>query len=121
MLIALAHSMLLGSGNVEIFSRSDFREVGQVIEDAQRAEQVGGSMERINAELEALAAVRDAEFERFKNVDDLVGATLADYKQTMDPLWQARREAQAVYIDEVFAMRKNLSRDEWGRMFGADR
>ena len=120
MLIALTLSMLLGSGSLELFGRSDFREVGRVIEDAQRAEQVRGSMERINAELEGLAAVRDAEFERFKNVDDLVGATLADYKQVLDPLWQARREAQAVYIDEVFAMRKTMSRDEWGRMFGAD-
>jgi hypothetical protein len=102
MITAMVLMMIFGGSTPEIFVRDDFRAVSQVIEEEQRAAAVTQSMENINSKLERVMNQREAVFESLSNVDDLVGAEQAEYEAIIGPLWNLRREADALYIDEVF-------------------
>jgi hypothetical protein len=119
MITAMVLMMIFGGSTPEIFVRDDFRAVSQVIEEEQRAAAVTQSMENINSKLERVMNQREAVFESLSNVDDLVGAEQAEYEAIIGPLWNLRREADALYIDEVFEMRSNMTREEWGQTFGS--
>lgn len=121
MLIAMFLMMLFGGSTPEIFVRDDFRAVSRVVEGEQRTAAVTESMERINAKLERVISEREAVFEALSNVDDLVGAKQADYEAILEPLWKLRREANALYIDQVFEMRDQMTRDEWADVFAGPR
>ena len=119
MLTMMFLMMLFGSPVPEIFVRDDFRAVTRTIDDEQRAAAVTRSMESVNANVERLFGEREVVFEFLANVDDLVGAKQADYEAVLDPLWEKRRETNALYIDQVFEMRSNMTREEWAEAFGA--
>ena len=119
MITALILMMIFGGSTPEIFVRDDFRAISRVIEEEQRAAAVTQSMENINAKLERVMNQREAGFESLSNVDDLVGAEQAEYEAIFEPLWNLRREADDLYIDEVFEMRSNMTREEWGQTFGS--
>lgn len=119
MITALILMMIFGGSTPEIFVRDDFRAISRVIEEEQRAAAVTQSMQSINAKLERIMSKREAVFESLSNVDDLVGAEQAEYEAILEPLWNLRREADALYIDEVFEMRNNMTREEWDQTFGS--
>jgi hypothetical protein len=118
MLTALFLMWLLGGSTPEAFVRDDFRAVSRVVAEPARAAATTKSMERVNAELERNFALRVEILEQFIQLDDRVGATRGEYEGALAPLWTARREAQMIYVGEVFTMRDNMTREEWDQVFG---
>lgn len=110
---------LFGGTNPEIFDRDDFRAVGRVVVEEQRAEAVAALMEQANADLDYVMSVRNGVFARFDQVDDLVGSELADYEASFEPLWSSRGRVRSSYIDTVFAMREQMTHEEWDQAFGS--
>ena len=117
MLTAMFLMWLFGGANPEIFDRDDFRAVGRVVAEEQRAAAVTGLMEQANADLDYVLSVRNGVFARFNEVDDLVESERADYEAIFEPLWSTRRNAHASYLDTVFGMREQMTREEWHQAF----
>ena len=117
MLTAMFLMWLFGGTNPEIFDRDDFRAVDRVVAEQQRAQAVTGLMERANADLDYVMSARSRVFSRFDQVDDLVGSERADYEAIFEPLWSSRRNVRSSYIDTVFAMREQMTREEWEQAF----
>ena len=118
MITALVLMHLFGGGSVEFFSRSDFRTVGRTIEEPARAEAATQAMERINERLASLMQQRKEFFERLEEINIKVDAPEDAYDRVLDELWQGRSEARQKYVEEVFIMRENMTRDEWDTAFG---
>ena len=118
MITALILMHLFGGGALEVFSRSDFRTVKQTIEEPARAEQAARGVESMNARLESLVQQRDAFFDQLVEINKGVDAPEDAYDDVLDDLWQARIEVHAKYIEEVFILRDNITRDEWATAFG---
>ena len=119
MLTAMFLMWLFGGTSLEIFDRDDFRAVERAVVEEQRAEAVTGLMEQANADLDYVMTVRNGVFARFDQVDDLVGSERADYDAIFEPLWSSRRNVRSSYIDTVFAMREQMTREEWEQAFGS--
>ncbi len=107
-----------GVGSIEIFSRSDFRTVGRSIEEPARAEAATQAMERVNEVVASLLKQRDQSFRLLSEINTKVDSPDDAYDKVFDELWQARREARSRFVEEVFIMRKNMTRDEWDTAFG---
>ena len=120
MLTAMFLMWLFGGSTPEIFDRDDFRAVERVVVEEQRAEAVTGLMEQANADLDYVMSVRNGVLARFDRVDDLVGSELADYEAIFEPLWSSRGRVRSSYIDTVFAIREQMTREEWEQAFGSD-
>ncbi len=119
MLTILLLTMLFGGGSAaEVFTRSDFRMVERAIYVPERAEAASQSMQRINENLDTLLQFRTESFEQLSALDDSVTAPAAEYERIFDRLWEARRNAQSNYIDEVFILRETMTREEWDATFG---
>lgn len=118
MITALILMHLFGGGAPEIFSRSDFRTVRQTIEEPARAAEAARVMESMNARLESLVQQREAIVDQLVEINKGVDAPEDAYDDVLDDLWQARREAHVKYIEEVFILRDNITRDEWATAFG---
>jgi hypothetical protein len=110
--------MLFGGGSAEVFTRSDFRMVQRAIDVPERAEAASESMQRMNENLDTLLQFRTESFEQLSELDDSVTAPAAEYERIFDGLWEARRNAQSNYIEEVFVLRESMTREEWDATFG---
>ncbi len=117
MLTIIILTMLFGGGSIEIFSEADFRAVENTIEEPARAELATESMERVNAKLDALEEQRTAYFDALSEINARVDAPADEYEVVIDHLWDARRGALDTYLDEVFVLRDNMTRDEWNAAF----
>jgi len=117
MLTIIILTMLFGGGSVEIFSGADIRAVESTVQEPLRAETAIASMERVNAKLEALGQQRDAYFETLSEINQRVDAPIDAYDVIIERLWVARRDALDTYVDEVFVLRDNMTRDEWEKAF----
>ncbi len=118
MITALILMHLFAGGSLEVFSRSDFRVVGRTIEEPARAEAVAQAMERMNERLVSLFAQRRLSFEQLSEIDHEVDSAEGSYDKILNQLWQARSEARQKYVEYVFIMRENMTRDEWKTAFG---
>ena len=118
MITALIIMHFFGGGNLEIFSSSDFRTVRRTIEEPQRVEVVTQTMERMNEHLESLAQRRQQVFEQLADINTKIDSPEDTYDKALDELWQARREMHPKYIEDVFILRENITRDEWQAAFG---
>jgi len=107
-----------GGESIEIFSRSDFRTVERSIEEPARAEAATQAMERVNEVVASVLKQRDQSFRLLSEINTKVDSPDDAYDKVIDELWQARREARSRFIEEVFIMRKNMTRDEWDTAFG---
>jgi len=110
-------TMLFGGGSVEIFSRADIRAVESTVQEPLRAEAAIASMERVNEKLDALGEQRDAFFDTLSEINQSVDAPADEYDAVIERLWDARRDALDTYVDEVFVVRDNMTRDEWNDVF----
>jgi len=117
MLTIIILTMLFGGGSIEIFSSGDFRAVENAVEEQARAEAATQSMERVNAELEALVQKRIEYFEALSVINERVDASAAEYDEIIDGLWDVRRSAVDTYLDEVFVLRETMTREEWYDVF----
>ena len=118
MLTALILMVLFGGGSAEIFSRSDFRMVEATIEETARAEVAVEAMERINDHLDSVVQQRREIFEQLDDMDIQTDTSADDYNEVLDQLWGARAEARSKYVEDVFVLRDNITRDEWHTVFG---
>ena len=118
MITALILLHLFGGGEAEIFSRSDIRMVGRNIEDVERTAVVTQAMERMNERFTSILEIRGKSFEQLSEIDHNVKAREGTYDKVFDELWQARAEARQKYIEDIFIMRENMTRDEWNASFG---
>lgn len=116
--LVLMHFFGGGGGSIEIFSRSDFRTVGRSIEEPARAEAATQAMERVNEVVASVLKQRDQSFRLLSEINTKVDSPDDAYDKVFDELWQARREARSRFVEEVFIMRKNMTRDEWDTAFG---
>jgi len=116
--LILMHLFGGGGGSIEIFSRSDFRTIGRSIEEPARAEAATQAMERVNEVVASLLKQRDQSFRLLSEINTKVDSPDDAYDKVIDELWQARREARSRFVEEVFIMRKNMTRDEWDTAFG---
>ena len=117
MLTIIILTMLFGGGSIEIFSEADFRAVENTIEEPARAELATESMERVNAKLDALEEQRTAYFDALSEINARVDAPADEYEVVIDRLWDARRGALDTYVEEVFVLRDNMTREEWNAAF----
>ena len=117
MLTIIILTMLFGGGSVEIFSRADFRTLENIIEEPERVEVARQSMERVNARLEALEEQRATYFETLTEINARIDAPADEYDAVIEHLWDARRDALDIYVDEVFVLRETMTRDEWNAAF----
>jgi len=118
MITALLIMHFFGGGNVEIFSRSDFRTVERTIEEPARAEAATQAMERINERMVSVSQNREDLFAQLVGIDNKVDSPEDAYDKVFDELWQFRREAREEHVTDVFTMRANMTRDEWETAFG---
>ena len=118
MITALIIWHLFGGGAAEIFSSSDFRVVGRTIDDVERTEAVTQVMESMNERSTSILEMRAKSFEQLSEIDHGVDAREGAYDKIFDEMWQARAEARQEYIEDVFTMRDNMTRDEWNAAFG---
>ena len=118
MITALIIMHFFGGGTPEFFSRSDFRTVDRTIEEPQRAEAATEAMERMNELLESIVEKRKEAGEQLRDIDHSVTSPEGTYDVVLEQLWQARREARAKYIEDVFVLREIITRDEWEAAFG---
>lgn len=118
MITALIIMHFFGGGSIEVFSRSDFKTVDRTIADVERAEAVTQAMERMNERLLELFEIRSEQIEELSDIDHEVNSRESAYDKILDELWKARAEARQKYIDDVFVMRENMTRDEWAAAFG---
>ncbi len=118
MITALVLLHLFGGGEAEIFSRSDIRMVGQNIEDVERTAVVTQTMERMNERFTSILEIRGKSFEQLSEIDHNVNSREGTYNKVFDELWQARATVRQKYIDDIFIMRENMTRDEWQAAFG---
>ena len=118
MITALIIMYFFGGGTAEIFSRSDFRTIGRTVEEPSRAQATTQAMERINEGLASLMQRREQIFEELSEINARVDAPEDAYNRVLDELWQARTEARLKYVEQVFIMRENLTRQEWDEAFG---
>ena len=72
MITALLIMHFFGGGNVEIFSRSDFRTVERTIEEPARAEAATQAMERINERMVSVSPNREDLFAQLVRIDNKV-------------------------------------------------
>ena len=118
MITALVLLHLFGGGEAEIFSSSDIRMVGRNIEDIDRTAVVTQAMERMNERFTSILELRGKYFEQLSEIDHNVNSREGAYDKVFDELWQARGEARQKYIEDIFIMRENMTRDEWQAAFG---
>ena len=118
MITALLIMHFFGGGNVEIFSRSDFRTVERSIEEPARADAATHAMERINERMAAVSEHREDIFAQLAEIDTKVDSPEDAYDKLFDELWQFRREARQEHVTDVFTMRANMTRDGWETAFG---
>jgi len=118
MITALLILHFFGGGNVEIFSRSDFRTVERSIEEPARAEAATQAMERINERMVSVSQNREDLFVQLVGIDTNVDSPEDAYNKVFDELWKFRREAREEHVTDVFTMRANMTRDEWETAFG---
>ncbi len=118
MITALLIMHFFSGGNVEIFSRSDFRTVERSIEEPARADAATQAMERINERMESVLQHRQDLFAQLAEIDTKVDSPEDAYDKVFDKLWQSRREARQEHVTDVFTMRANMTRDEWETAFG---
>jgi len=74
-------------------------------------------MERVNAKLESLEEQRTAYFKALSEINQRVDAPSDAYDVVIERLWEARRNALDTYVDEVFVLRNNMTREEWDDAF----
>jgi hypothetical protein len=118
MITALIIMHFFGGGNVEIFSRSEFTTIERTIPGTERRDTVTQAMESMNARFASVVDRHSKYFEQLSEIDHNVNSREAAYDKILDELWQARREMRRGHIDDVFTMRKNMTRDEWNAAFG---
>jgi len=117
MITALLIMHFFGGGNVEIFSRTDFRNVERTIEEPARADAATQAMERINERMASVLQNREDLFAQLAEIDTKVDSPEDAYDKLFDELWQFRREAGEEHFTDVFTMRENMTRDEWDAIF----
>ena len=118
MITALLIMHFFGGGNVEIFSRSDFRTVERSIEEPARADAATHAMERINERMTAVLQHRADIFAQLAEIDTKIDSPEDAYDKLFDELWQFRREAREEHVTDVFTIRANMTREEWETAFG---
>ena len=118
MLTALFLMSLFGEGVLEIFSKADFRAVNRVVVDQERADAAVETMENMNARLAATMETRDQYFDDFNELDQQFDAPVEGYLTIVNQLRTARQEAYAEHILDIFALRDQLTREEWVAAFG---
>lgn len=118
MITALIILHFFGGGTIELFSSSDFRTIGRTIENPSRAAVATRAMERINENLVTVFEQRKMSFEQLAEIDADVDAAKDAYEKVLNELWQVRAEAREKYIQDVFIMRRNMTRQEWDAAFG---
>ena len=119
MITALIIMRLFGGGDVEVFSRSDFRLVESTLEEPARAEAASQAMERINERMTSVLQNRELSFDQLEEIETRVDSPKEAYIKVFDELWQSRREAHDEHIADVFIMRENMTRQEWAAVFAA--
>ena len=117
MITALLIMHFFGRGNVEIFSRADFRTVERSIEEPARADAATQAMERINERMTSVLQHREELFAQLAEIDTKVDSPEDAYDKVFDELWQFRREARQEHVTDVFTLRANMTRDEWDAAF----
>ena len=117
MLIALFIIIFLGGGAMEMFTDEDFEALETVVEEPERAAQASDVMQRINSRATGLARERGEQLERLGAIDSDVDASLENYNEVLDRLWQVRSEAADGYVRDVFDLREQLTREEWEEIF----
>lgn len=118
MITALIIMHFFGGGSVEIFTRSEFKAVERTITEIERRDTVTQAMESMNVRFASVVDQHSRYFEQLSEIDHKVNSREAAYDKILDELWQARREVRRRHIDDVFTMRKNMTRDEWNAAFG---
>ncbi len=119
MMAALILMHLFGGGIPDLFSRPDFKMIERTVADPSRAAATRRAMERINENLADLAEGRKKFFEGLVDINEEVDAPENAYEKILDELAQVRLEARQKYIQDVFIMRRNMSRQEWNQAFGS--
>jgi hypothetical protein len=117
MITALILMHLFGGGIPDLFLRPHFKIVESTVEDSSRAAAVTRAMERINENLADLAEGRNKFFEDLIEVNKNVDAPEDAYEEILDELSRVRVEARQKYIQDVFIMRRNMTRQEWDTAF----
>lgn len=118
MITALIIMHFFGGGTLELFSSLDFTTIGRAIEDPSRAAVATRAMERINENLTSVVQQREQFFGQLVEINANVDAPEDAYEKVLDELWQARAEARQKYVQDVFIMRRNMTRIEWDAAFG---
>jgi len=119
MITALLIMHFFGGGDVEIFSRSDFRTIERTIEEPARAEAATQAMTRINDRMTSVLQHREDLFAQLSEVEKQVDSPEDAYDKVFDELWQSRRESREGHVADVFIMRQNMTREEWAVVFAA--
>ena len=118
MITALLIMHFFGGGNVEVFSRADFRSVERTIEEPARADAATQAMESINERMVSVLQNREDLFAQLGEIDTKVDSPGDAYDKVLDELWQFRREALEEHVTDVFTLRANMTRDGWETAFG---
>jgi predicted metalloprotease with PDZ domain len=74
-------------------------------------------MERMNELLASTVEKRKQAFKQLSKIDLKIDSQEVSYDEMLDQLWQVRREAGKKYVEEVFKMRANMTREEWNAAF----
>ena len=117
MITALILMHLFGGGTPDLFSRSEIRTAERAIEEPVRANAVTHAMERMNALLVSTVEKRKEAFQRLSKIDLKIDSQEVRYDEMLDQLWQVRQQAAKTYVEEIFTMRENMTRDEWNAAF----
>ncbi len=119
MITALILMHFFGGGIPDLFARPDFKMIERTVEDSSRAAVVRRAMERINENLANLTEARKKFFDDLIEVNEDVDAPEDAYEKILDELSRVRVAARQNYIQDVFIMRGNMTRQEWNQAFGS--
>ena len=120
MLVALLTAFLLvsGGGGIDLFTKDDQKLVEEVIVEEERAEGILRQMEYAERTAnEQLAHINDLIKEWQKAGRDYETGP-EDLQSTMAGAQEAGTHAQTSFVDALIALKDEMSREEWGAVFG---
>ena len=113
----IAYLFLGGAGGVALFSKQDRARVKTVIVEQQRAQDILNQMaymERTGSD-ESMRVTQLLNAWAKKDRDHAVGGDSLD--PVIEEALTARSAAQGSFLDALFAMKHQMSRDEWEQVF----
>jgi hypothetical protein len=118
MLMVLLLSLLLGASDISMFAKDDRRQVRREVGDEVRADGVVAAMDGVNELIAGYVERATASFDVLQEIDADPDASEDEYQAVLDELWTDREAVAGQYVDVVFEMRSQMTREEWEAVFG---